>query len=156
MKPARSSRKPHSFIPLTKPKCAATSKAAKVREETRRTLRDFARQFRVPLTSVLGFTDLLSVTCKSDSAELNQIAKAGNQLMDLVSNLERSATVEVPLPPEAAIEQPAKVGSSNSIIHNVLHIEDNEPNFRLIEMILEDRPNIELSWAPTGEAGLAL
>jgi CheY-like chemotaxis protein len=134
----------------------ARADAAKVREETRRTLRDFARQFRVPLTSVLGFTDLLSVTCKSEFGELNQIAMAGNQLMDLVSNLEKSAPADAPLPQDLGAEPPAKAGSSDPIIHTVLHIEDNEPNFRLVEIILEDRANIELSWAPTGEAGIAL
>jgi CheY-like chemotaxis protein len=133
----------------------ALAETAEVREETRRKMHDFAREFRAPLTSVLGFTDLLSVTYKSNSAELNQIAKAGHQLMDLVSNLEKSATADVPLQ-EAVLQPPGKVGSSNSIVHTLLHIEDNEPNFRLVEIILEDRPNIELAWAPTGEAGIAL
>jgi CheY-like chemotaxis protein len=134
----------------------ALADTAEVREEARRKMHNFAREFRAPLTSVLGFTDLLSVTYKSNSAELNQIAKAGHQLMDLVSNLEKSATVEVPLLQEAVVQPPGKVGSSNTIVHTVLHIEDNEPNFRLVEIILEDRANIELSWAPTGEAGIAL
>jgi CheY-like chemotaxis protein len=133
----------------------ALADTADVREEARRKMHDFAREFRAPLTSVLGFTDLLSVTYKSNSAELNQIAKAGHQLMDLVSNLEKSATVDVPLQ-EAVLQPPGKVGSSNSIVHTLLHIEDNEPNFRLVEIILEDRPNVELAWAPTGEAGIAL
>jgi CheY-like chemotaxis protein len=133
----------------------AHAETAEVREETHRKMNDFAREFRAPLTSVLGFTDLLSVTYKSNSAELNQIAKAGHQLMDLVSNLEKSATADVS-PQEAMVQPPGKVGSSNSIVHTLLHIEDNEPNFRLVEIILEDRPNIELAWAPTGEAGIAL
>ena len=38
----------------------------------------------------------------------------------------------------------------------VLHIEDNEPTFRLVEEILQDRPNIQMLWAPTGTRGLKL
>ena len=38
----------------------------------------------------------------------------------------------------------------------VLHIEDNEPTFRLVEEVLQDRPNIQMLWAPTGARGLNL
>ena len=41
-------------------------------------------------------------------------------------------------------------------IRKILHIEDNETNFRLIERILEDRANLSLSWACNGQEGLAL
>jgi CheY-like chemotaxis protein len=36
----------------------------------------------------------------------------------------------------------------------VLYVEDSEPNFRLIESILEDRPGTELSWAENGQQGI--
>jgi CheY-like chemotaxis protein len=41
-------------------------------------------------------------------------------------------------------------------IRKILHIEDNETNFRLVERILEDRANLHLSWACSGQEGLAL
>ncbi len=36
----------------------------------------------------------------------------------------------------------------------VLYVEDSEPNFRLIESILEDRPGTDLTWAENGKKGL--
>jgi CheY-like chemotaxis protein len=38
----------------------------------------------------------------------------------------------------------------------VLCFEDSEPNFRLIENILKDRPGTDLAWAETGEKGLEM
>src|SRR6266571_716708 len=84
-------------------------------------------------------------------AELNQIAIAGHQLMELIKTLEQPGT-----------QAPADSDHLNDnepldpLMHTVLHIEDNETNFRLVECILEDRPNIELLWAPTGEGGIEL
>jgi CheY-like chemotaxis protein len=46
--------------------------------------------------------------------------------------------------------------SSAPTMNVVLHIEDNEPTFRLVEEILQDRPNIEMLWAATGARGLKL
>ena len=66
-----------------------SAESARTREEARRQMHEFAREIRVPLTSVLGFTDLLSVTHKGNPDELNQIAKAGHQLM----NLDRKSVV---------------------------------------------------------------
>jgi CheY-like chemotaxis protein len=38
----------------------------------------------------------------------------------------------------------------------VLYVEDSEPNFRLMENILRDRPNADLVWAETGQKALEL
>lgn len=38
----------------------------------------------------------------------------------------------------------------------VLYVEDSEPNYRLIENVLRDRPGTELVWAETGEKGLQM
>src|SRR5947209_15637132 len=99
------------------------------RKSTLAQLKAFAREVRVPLTSVLGFTDLLSVTHKGNPTELNQIAIAGNQLMKLVSSLEDESLLNIP-------EQPAGPGSFESEAEPpaserelILHIEDNETNF---------------------------
>ncbi|MEY2491035.1 MAG: hypothetical protein QOC70_2977 [Verrucomicrobiota bacterium] len=127
--------------------------AAHVRDEMHRKMRDFARDFRGPLTAVLGFSDVLSATCKSDLAELNEIAMAGHQLMTLITELERSVPYETP-----GTDLPAQAGpaSGSSRVRTILQIEDNEGNFHLVQRILEDRANIELIWAPTGEEGISL
>lgn len=126
-------------------------------ETAERKLKSFGREFRVPLASVLGFADLLSVTCKGDTNELNQIAIAGHQLMDLITDLEKSQVLSlledepvdpVPLEPEP----PAPANSSS---HVVLHVEDNETNFRLVERILEEREGLSVIWAKNGEEGIA-
>ena len=38
----------------------------------------------------------------------------------------------------------------------VLYVEDSEPNFRLIENVLQERPGTDLVWADTGEKGLEM
>jgi CheY-like chemotaxis protein len=127
------------------------AEAAHTREEARQKLQNFARDFRVPLTTVLGFSEILSITDKSHRTELNQIAIASHQLMELIKTLEQPVTE-----PPAGRDHPNDNESLAPLLHTVLHIEDNETNFRLVERILEDRPNIELLWAPTGEGGIEL
>jgi CheY-like chemotaxis protein len=62
--------------------------------------------------------------------------------------------------PEKATEDEGPNGtlSNGAISHNrrVLYVEDSEPNFHLIESILNDRPDTDLLWAETGEKGLEL
>ena len=132
----------------------ALAEAGQGRAEARRLVEDFAREVRVPLTSVLGFTDLLSVTHKGNSAELTQLAIAGHQLMDLVTNLENFGAPVAASDSEDPIIPSEEDGTAP--VRKILHIEDNETNFRLIERILEDRANLSLSWASTGGEGLAL
>jgi CheY-like chemotaxis protein len=38
----------------------------------------------------------------------------------------------------------------------VLYVEDSEPNFRLVENVLADRPGTDLIWAETGQKALEL
>jgi CheY-like chemotaxis protein len=129
----------------------ALAEVRRAREEMRHTMQKFAREFRVPLTTVLGFSDVLSATDKSHRAELNQIAVAGHELIELIKNLEEPIAA-----PPVEVDGPKKSEDLTPVVHTVLHIEDNETNFRLTERILEDRPNIELLWGATGEQGLEL
>src|SRR3954454_8819104 len=131
----------------------ALGQAEHSRAEAQRLLQHFAREVRVPLTSVLGFTDLLSVTHKGNPVELSQLAIAGHQLMELVTNLEQfAATV-----PTGNSDPVLSLGEDpTTAVRKILHIEDNETNFRLIERILEDRANLSLSWAATAKEGLVL
>jgi CheY-like chemotaxis protein len=129
----------------------ALAEVTRVREEMRHTLQKFAREFRAPLTTVLGFSDVLSATDKAHRSELNQIAIAGHELMELIKDLEQPVT-----PTPVKTDGPKKVEDLAPLVHTVLHVEDNETNFRLTERILEDRPNIELLWGATGEQALEL
>ncbi len=132
---------------------AALSQAAQQR------LQEFAREFRVPLASVLGFTDLLSVIYKEDTKELNQLAIAGHQLMTLINGLEKvqvldlleDDVVQLPL---AVLEESAPE-TEHGKLQVVLHVEDNETNFRLVERILESRENLSVLWAKNGEEGIS-
>ncbi len=132
----------------------AKAGAAQARHEAHRKLQEFAREVRVPLTSVLGFTDLLSVTHKGNPTELNQLAKAGHQLMSLVTALEESTAHDDSVDEEVT-EPPAQIDEDLPATRTILHIEDNETNFRLIERILEDRANINLLWACNGAEGIS-
>ena len=66
-------------------------------------------------------------------------------------------SVIIPLQPNesSTAEQPAPDARSNGN-PRVLYVEDSEPNFRLIESILEDRPGTNLTWAETGKKGLEM
>src|SRR3954462_13427074 len=105
----------------------ALAEARQSRAEAQRLLEQFAREVRVPLTSVLGFTDLLSVTHKGNPVELNQLAMAGHQLMNLVTNLEEFAAKIAATNAENVAASLAENGTAN--VRKILHIEDNETNF---------------------------
>jgi CheY-like chemotaxis protein len=132
----------------------ARSETELSREQLKHGLQEFAREVRVPLTSVLGFTDLLSVTHKDNPTDLNQIAMAGHQLMSLVANLENTAAA-FSTPAAISSAPPVPVAEKTSLVRKVLHIEDNETNYRLVERILEDRANLQLLWACNGAEGIA-
>jgi CheY-like chemotaxis protein len=133
----------------------AEANAARSHQIAVQKLQEFARDVREPLTSVLGFTDLLSVTHQGDPAELNQIARAGHQLMQLVTQLEESTLSEDPADGGDVASGSGEAGEQPAVTHTVLHIEDNETNFRLVERILEDRANLNLLWASNGKEGIA-
>ena len=48
----------------------------------------------------------------------------------------------------------SKPGASTKGHPRVLYVEDSEPNFRLVENVLVDRPGTDLIWAETGEQAL--
>jgi CheY-like chemotaxis protein len=65
--------------------------------------------------------------------------------------------VIIPIKPNepSTSEQPVSGAHANGK-QRVLCVEDSEPNFRLIESILEDRPGTDLAWAETGQKGLEM
>src|ERR1700686_905255 len=69
----------------------AMATAATTREEAQQKICEFAREFRISLTTVIGFSDILSANDKSHSPEWSQIAIAGHELAELIENLESPA-----------------------------------------------------------------
>jgi CheY-like chemotaxis protein len=61
--------------------------------------------------------------------------------------------VIVPLPQK---KSPVTARTAHNGRPRVLYVEDSEPNFRLMENVLRDRPSIELVWAETGKKALSL
>ena len=60
----------------------------------------------------------------------------------------------VPLPEKShALPNKSRGGNGRP---RVLYVEDSEPNFRLMETILRDRPQADLIWAQNGESALTL
>ncbi|MEO8043967.1 MAG: response regulator [Spartobacteria bacterium] len=60
-------------------------------------------------------------------------------------------SVIIPMQPDGSELAPQSDGHPR-----VLYVEDSEPNFRLVESILLDRPGIKLVWAETGQQGLEM
>ena len=58
-------------------------------------------------------------------------------------------SVVVPMLPKGS-----KPGTSTNGHPRVLYVEDSEPNFRLVENVLVDRPGTDLIWAETGVQAL--
>ena len=76
----------------------------------------------------------------------------------LAETLGKPAPAPVAAVPAIEHNAPNEVASNGATSANrrVLYVEDSEPNFRLIESILSDRPETDLLWAETGEKGLEL
>ena len=134
----------------------AEAQVCMAKEELRTRMHDLARELRVPLASLLGFIDLLSATCTTNSNEISQIAIAGQQLKDIVRNMELLAAGEEPALEQIAVEPDLPPIPPTSEMRSILHVEDNEGNYRLVENILEDRANIALYWATSGKKGFEI
>lgn len=89
------------------------------------------------------------------SAPESQQARATTQEAPVIPGPEAPdpATVIIPMKSSGTnVPQP----SSNGNHSRVLYVEDSEPNFRLVEIILEDRPGTDLAWAETGQKGIEM
>ncbi len=58
--------------------------------------------------------------------------------------------------PMAQNHSPAKNGAAKAGPPRVLYVEDSEPNFRLMENVMRERPGTDLVWAETGTKALEL
>ena len=95
-----------------------------------------------------------------------EIKMLREQLLKSVQDAQRSrdqsqepATPGPAAPPAKSVIVPmpsngSKPGASTNGNPRVLYVEDSEPNFRLVESVLVDRPGTDLIWAETGQKAL--
>jgi CheY-like chemotaxis protein len=107
------------------------------------------QDLRTGLTDILSCASLLeSHASEHDRESLQQILRAGRQMLDLIGgNLPQ---------PENKVAAAAQNRSPQKALQNVLYVEDNEANFRLVSRILEDRSHINLVQAEFGELAVKL
>ena len=89
---------------------------------------------------------------------VQEAERARDQMQELEKELApNTKSVIIPMTPKESHPQngsPAAVPFKGK--PRVLCVEDSEPNFRLIENVLQDRPGTDLVWAETGERGLEM
>ena len=95
-----------------------------------------------------------------------EIKMLREQLLKSVKDAQRSRDQSQEPATSAPAEPPAmsvivsmpsdgsKPGAGTNGNPRVLYVEDSEPNFRLVESVLVDRPGTDLIWAETGEQAL--
>ena len=91
--------------------------------------------------------------------QLLKSAQEAQRTREQMEELSRRLIVEEPakkVPPVAKRNGASSKTASPNGKPRVLCVEDSEPNFRLIESVLEERPGIELVWAQTGESALQM
>jgi len=62
----------------------------------------------------------------------------------------------IPLPQKEAVTATMNGAKPNDGPPRVLYVEDSEPNFRLMENVLRERPGTDLIWAESGTRALEL
>jgi CheY-like chemotaxis protein len=91
--------------------------------------------------------------------QLLKSAQEAQRTREQMEELSRRLIVEEPpkpVPPVLTPNETAPNEPSNNGYPRVLCVEDSEPNFRLIESVLRERPGIELIWADTGAKALQM
>lgn len=107
-------------------------------------------QLRTGLNDILGFAELLEMRTDHDDREsIQQILRAGRQMLDLIGE-------KLPLPDDRFAPAPSQRSSETAERRDVLYLEDNDANFRLVCRILQARPNIKLRRGERGATALTL
>lgn len=142
---------------LQKDLCRARADLARLEDQLRaatatqsEAVSSLHRELRTPLNTVLGFAQLLKASPLGDSEAVDQIFSAAARMAEL---LEENRPIETLNGNEQNTSKAEPIGSNGS--RNVLCIEDNAANSRLIERILAQRPDITLRFAVNGATGLA-
>lgn len=109
---------------------------------------DLNRELRTGLNDIVGCAALLeSRIGDNDRETLHRILRAGRQMLDLLGG-------SLPRPQKPS--QPSANGKTTEALENVLYVEDSDANFMLMSRILESRPKISLTRAPSGESAVKL
>jgi CheY-like chemotaxis protein len=111
---------------------------------------DLNHKLRTPLNAIIGFAELLTLqpAYKRNEDDLRQILKSAREMLVIIEQ-------ELAKPEDKGQTHPMS-GTSSATHCHVLYIEDDMVNFTLVERILEYRPGLRLTHAPTGAKGLGL
>ncbi len=89
--------------------------------------------------------------------EAQRVRDEIEELAEQVKGVKTEKSVIVPMvPPKPKASNGTRSNGQGNNKPRVLYVEDSEPNYRLIENVLRDRPGTELFWAETGEKGLQM
>ncbi len=107
-------------------------------------------ELRTPLNAIIGFAELLALRpgSKQKEGDVQQILKASRDMLAIIEK-------ELADPAEAGIERQA-TRASGAQRCEVLYVEDDEVNFRLVERILEYRPGVRVIHSTDGRNGLEM
>lgn len=105
-------------------------------------------ELRTPLSTMLGFAELLEaqVSGLREQENARAILESGRRLLEVIDQEFGGAKLAAEEPVIPSRPEPVRI----------LYIEDNEPNFRLVEGILKRRPEVKMLHADCGEAGVEL
>ena len=126
------------------------TESAGAHQVAEKVLTHFSRQFRTGLNNILNSAKLLDLRADDNDREnIQKILAAGQELLGLLE--EKMPCSEG----EQSVAQSISIRSTASRC-DVLYVEDNDANFRLVRRILERRPDISLLRADRGEVGVTL
>jgi CheY-like chemotaxis protein len=108
------------------------------------------RELRTPLNTVLGFAQLLKSSAVGNCEPVEQIFSAATRLAELIVEEPQDDALAADSRGNPVDQRP--VGGHS----NVLYIEDNILNCKLVGSILAQRKGVEVIFAKTGSEGLAV
>jgi CheY-like chemotaxis protein len=108
------------------------------------------RELRTPLNTVLGFAQLLKSSAVGNCEPVEQIFSAATRLAELIVEEPRDDALAADSRSNPVDQRP--VGGHS----NVLYIEDNILNCKLVGSILAQRTGVEVMFSRTGGEGLAV
>ncbi len=113
-----------------------------------------SHDLRTPLNTMMGFSQLLKWRLREEDGTVGKILAAGCQMMEILEQL-------APGEGDCKEERVARSNISTANppvdpIYSVLYVEDNLPNYNLVERIMAQREQIKLFSATLGEVAVQL
>jgi CheY-like chemotaxis protein len=123
-------------------------------------LRRLSHDLRTPLNSILGFGQLLELDDLEEHQRdaVEQILRAGAAMIEMVERLVRLPAIEADddVTVEPGRPSPSTEDDAPARVLEVVYIEDNVANVRLIERVFALRSILRLRPAARGDEGIAL